>query len=162
MDVDTASISRNVVVDVPVVADARTALEKLSEWAEPKKTTAWIARIEEWNKENPLEMRRDKGLSPQMIMEGINEHFKGAIIATDVGQHQMWATQYLEMERGGTFITSGGLGTMGFGFPAAVGAKSAVRKRGYLYHRRWWIPDEYAGNGNCSMPGCTGNCLHFK
>lgn len=120
---DTASISRNVVVDVPVVADARTALEKLSEWAEPKKTTAWIARIEEWNKENPLEMRRDKGLSPQMIMEGINEHFKGAIIATDVGQHQMWATQYLEMERGGTFITSGGLGTMGFGFPAAVGAK---------------------------------------
>ena len=123
VDVDTASISRNVVVDVPVVADARTALEKLSEWAEPKKTTAWIARIEEWNKENPLEMRRDKGLSPQMIMEGINEHFKGAIIATDVGQHQMWATQYLEMERGGTFITSGGLGTMGFGFPAAVGAK---------------------------------------
>ena len=72
VDVDTASISRNVVVDVPVVADARTALEKLSEWAEPKKTTAWIARIEEWNKENPLEMRRDKGLSPQMIMEGIN------------------------------------------------------------------------------------------
>ncbi len=123
VDVDTASISRNVVVDVPVVADARTALEKLSEWAEPKKTTAWMARIEEWNKENPLEMRRDKGLSPQMIMEGINEHFKGAIIATDVGQHQMWATQYLEMERGGTFITSGGLGTMGFGFPAAVGAK---------------------------------------
>lgn len=129
VDVDTASISRNVVVDVPVVADARTALEKLSEWAEPKKTTAWIARIEEWNKENPLEMRRDKGLSPQMIMEGINEHFKGAIIATDVGQHQMWATQYLELDEQSQLITSGGLGTMGFGFPAAIGAKIANPKK---------------------------------
>lgn len=123
VDVDTASISRNVVVDVPVVADARTALEKLLEWAEPKKTVSWIEKIKEWNKDNPLEMRRDRGISPQMIMEAINGQFQNPIIVTDVGQHQMWATQYLDMEKAGTFITSGGLGTMGFGFPAAVGAK---------------------------------------
>lgn len=123
VDIDTASISRNVVVDVPVVADARTALEKLSEWAEPCDTEAWCAQIREWDQENPLEMRRDRGLSPQMIMETINEEFQKPVVVTDVGQHQMWATQYLEMERAGTFITSGGLGTMGFGFPAAVGAK---------------------------------------
>lgn len=123
VDVDTAAISRNVVVDVPVVADAKTALEKLLEWAEPKKTEGWLEEIREWNKENPLEMRRDRGVSPQMVMEGINEQFTNPLIVTDVGQHQMWATQYLEMEKAGTFITSGGLGTMGFGFPAAVGAK---------------------------------------
>lgn len=123
VDIDTASISRNVVVDVPVVADARTALEKLLEWAEPCDTEAWREEISRWNDENPLEMRRDRGLSPQMIMETINEEFRKPIVVTDVGQHQMWATQYLEMEKGGTFITSGGLGTMGFGFPAAVGAK---------------------------------------
>lgn len=123
VDVDTASISRNVVVDVPVVADAKTALEKLLEWAEPKKTASWMEQIRAWNQENPLEMRRDRGLTPQMIMEQINKQFKEPIVVTDVGQHQMWATQYLEMEKAGTFITSGGLGTMGFGFPAAVGAK---------------------------------------
>lgn len=123
IDIDTASISRNVVVDVPIVADAKVALEKLLEWAEPKKTKQWIEKIRAWDAENPLEMRRDKGMTPQMIMEAINQEFDSAVIATDVGQHQMWATQYLEF--GGTkkFITSGGLGTMGFGFPAAIGAK---------------------------------------
>lgn len=123
IDVDTASISRNVVVDVPVVADAGVALEKLLEWAEKKDTAKWQEQIHRWEKENPLAMRRDHGISPQMIMEHINAQFPHSIYVTDVGQHQMWATQYLEMERGGTFITSGGLGTMGFGFPAAVGAK---------------------------------------
>lgn len=123
IDVDTASISRNVVVDVPVVADAGVALEKLLEWAEKKDTAKWQEQIHRWEKENPLAMRRDRGISPQMIMEHINAQFPHSIYVTDVGQHQMWATQYLEMERGGTFITSGGLGTMGFGFPAAVGAK---------------------------------------
>jgi len=125
IDIDTASISRNVVVDVPIVADAKMALEKLAEWAEPKKHKAWIEQIHEWEKENPLEMRRDKGLSPQMIMEGINAAFPEGIYVTDVGQHQMWATQYLELGAENQLITSGGLGTMGFGFPAAIGAKLA-------------------------------------
>ncbi|MCI8282891.1 MAG: biosynthetic-type acetolactate synthase large subunit [Lachnospiraceae bacterium] len=129
VDVDTASISRNVVVDVPIVADANLAIEKLLEWAEPQKTEKWIAQIREWDKENPLEMRRDKGMTPQMIMEQINENFEEGIILTDVGQHQMWATQYIELNEKKQFITSGGLGTMGFGFPAAIGAKIANPKK---------------------------------
>ncbi len=129
VDVDTAAISRNVVVDVPIVADANLAIDKLLEWAEPQKTDKWMAEIAEWDQENPLEMRRDKGMTPQMIMEGINEAFEEAIITTDVGQHQMWAAQYIEVTPKKQFITSGGLGTMGFGFPAAVGAKIGNREK---------------------------------
>lgn len=125
IDIDTASISRNVVVDVPIVADANMALEKLLEWAEPKKTSAWKNQIEIWENENPLEMRRDKGMTPQMIMEHVNSNFPKAIYVTDVGQHQMWATQYLELDEDSRLLTSGGLGTMGFGLPAAIGAKIA-------------------------------------
>ena len=123
VDIDTAAISRNVVVDVPIVADANLALEKLLEWAEPQDTDEWLSRIREWDRENPLEMRRDKGMTPQMIMEQINEQFTEGVIVTDVGQHQMWAAQYIELNEKKQFITSGGLGTMGFGFPAAIGAK---------------------------------------
>ncbi|MCI8488777.1 MAG: biosynthetic-type acetolactate synthase large subunit [Lachnospiraceae bacterium] len=123
IDIDTASISRNVVVDVPIVSDAGLALEKLNEWAEPQETAEWLAEICRWDQENPLEMRRDRGMTPQMIMEAIDRAFPSGIVTTDVGQHQMWATQYLKSAGSGRFITSGGLGTMGFGFPAAVGAK---------------------------------------
>lgn len=123
IDVDTAAISRNVQVDVPVVSDANLALEKLIEWAEPKEISGWMEQIKAWDAENPLEMRRDKGMTPQMIMEGINKNFPEAIYVTDVGQNQMWATQYIELGPKSQMITSGGLGTMGFGFPAAVGAK---------------------------------------
>lgn len=125
IDIDTASISRNVVVDVPVVADAKVALEKLVEWAEPKKTTAWQNMIAMWEKENPLGMRRDRGMTPQMIMEHINTNYPKSIYVTDVGQHQMWASQYLELDEDSKLLTSGGLGTMGFGLPAAIGAKIA-------------------------------------
>lgn len=125
IDIDTAAISRNVVVDVPIVADAKLSLEKLNEWAEPKNTKHWLEEIAAWDRENPLEMRRDKGMTPQMIMEGINAEFDSCVITTDVGQHQMWATQYLHFGGEKKFITSGGLGTMGFGFPAAIGAKIA-------------------------------------
>lgn len=127
IDIDTASISRNVVVDIPIVADAKVALEKLLEWAEPKNTKAWMNQIAIWESENPLAMRRDKGLSPQMIMEQINKAYPDGIYVTDVGQHQMWASQYLELTKPRQFLTSGGLGTMGFGLPAAIGAKIANR-----------------------------------
>ena len=123
VDIDTAAISRNVVVDVPIVAAANLALEKLLEWAEPQDTEEWLEEIREWDRENPLEMRRDKGMTPQMVMEQINEQFPEGIIVTDVGQHQMWAAQYIELNEKKQYITSGGLGTMGFGFPAAIGAK---------------------------------------
>lgn len=125
IDIDTAAISRNVVVDVPVVADANIVLEKLNEWAEPMDTQRWMAEIHGWDIENPLEMRKDRGMTPQMIMEQINKIFTSGIIVTDVGQNQMWATQYLNFGGSKKFITSGGLGTMGFGFPAAIGAQIA-------------------------------------
>ena len=123
VDVDTSSISRNVVVDVPVVSDAKLALEKLLEWASPKKTKSWREQIGIWQQAHPLQMRKDRGMTPQMIMEGINEVFPTGIVVTDVGQHQMWAAQYIKVLNNRRFFTSGGLGTMGFGFPAAIGAK---------------------------------------
>lgn len=129
IDVDTAAISRNVQVDIPVVSDANLALEKLVEWAEPRDVSKWMEQIQAWDAENPLEMRRDRGMTPQMIMEHINENFPEAIYVTDVGQHQMWATQYIELGPKSQMITSGGLGTMGFGFPAAVGAKIGNRDK---------------------------------
>lgn len=129
IDVDTAAISRNVQVDIPVVSDANLALEKLVEWAEPRDVSKWMEQIQAWEAENPLEMRRDRGMTPQMIMEHINENFPEAIYVTDVGQHQMWATQYIELGPKSQMITSGGLGTMGFGFPAAVGAKIGNRDK---------------------------------
>lgn len=129
IDVDTASISRNVVVDVPIVSDAKLALVHLTEWAKEKNTIDWQRQIRVWNDENPLAMRRDRGMTPQMIMEGINKTFEEAIYVTDVGQNQMWATQYLNLSKNHQMITSGGLGTMGFGFPAAIGAKIANREK---------------------------------
>lgn len=124
VDIDAASISRNVVVDVPITADAKLALEKLTEYVdEPMDTSKWMSQIMKWDDEHPLEMRRDRGLCPQVIMEEINRAFPQGVVVTDVGQHQMWATQYIDMPAGKKFITSGGLGTMGFGFPAALGAK---------------------------------------
>lgn len=123
IDVDTASISRNVVVDVPIVTDAKLALEHLLEMAAEKDLTDWATKIAGWQQEHPLEMCKDKGLNAQMIMEGLNASFEEATYVTDVGQHQMWASQYLDVNEKKQIITSGGLGTMGFGFPAAVGAK---------------------------------------
>lgn len=129
VDIDTASISRNVVVDVPIVSDAKNALLKLIEWAEPMETSAWRDEIAAWNDEHPLAMRRNNGMTPQMIMEGINETFsEKAFYVTDVGQHQMWASQYVTLNSHQKMITSGGLGTMGFGFPAAVGAAIGMQK----------------------------------
>ncbi|MBQ7677275.1 MAG: biosynthetic-type acetolactate synthase large subunit, partial [Lachnospiraceae bacterium] len=129
VDIDTSSISRNVVVDVPIVSDAKLALQKLLEWATPMKTRAWREQIQDWNEEHPLTMRRDHGMTPQMIMEGINEVFPRGIFVTDVGQHQMWATQYIAASPDKQIVTSGGLGTMGFGFPAAIGAKIGAPER---------------------------------
>ncbi len=125
MDIDTSSISRNVVVDIPIVCDAKQGLAKLCEWAEPLKTDAWIRKIDQWQKDQPIGMRRDKGMTAQMIMEGIDKVYPTGYVVTDVGQNQMWAAQYIELGPKKRMITSGGLGTMGFGFPAAIGAKIA-------------------------------------
>ena len=135
VDVDTASISRNVVVDIPVVADAKTALLKLKEWAESPSGKAkdalndWLSTIASWEKEHPLSLSVKDGISPQSIMEAIDEVFPEGIVTLDVGQHQMWGTQFLPVKKERPVITSGGLGTMGFGFPAAIGAKAACSEK---------------------------------
>lgn len=135
LDIDAAAISRNVVVDVPIVADAKVALEQMlewieKEWKEPKDTDDWMKQIRKWDAEHPLEMRRDRGMTPQMIMEGLNQVYPDEVTyVTDVGQHQMWAAQFLEMDPKKKLIVSGGLGTMGFGFPAALGAKMGHPER---------------------------------
>lgn len=123
IDIDTASISRNVHVDVPIVADALEATEKILEYVEKKNTKEWLAQIEGWKEEHPLAMVDNGKLTPQKIIHTINESFDKAIVVTDVGQHQMFTTQYLELTADKKLLTSGGLGTMGFGFPGAVGAK---------------------------------------
>ena len=123
IDIDTGSISRNVHVDVPIVADALEATEKMLEYEEEMDTNTWVSQIKEWNAEYPLTMNRENKLTPEYIIQTINETFDEAIVVTDVGQHQMFTTQYLEITPKKKLLTSGGLGTMGYGFPGAVGAK---------------------------------------
>ena len=126
IDIDTASISRNVVVDVPVVSDASLALDHLLEWAKPLATDSWLEQIRSWDQEHPLQIvRREGKMSPQTIMESINREFTEGIFVADVGQHQMWAYSYIALNEKKRMFTSGGLGTMGFGFPAAIGARIA-------------------------------------
>ena len=124
IDIDTASISRNVHVDVPIVADAKEASEKMLEYVtKVEMEEGWLEQIEAWKEEHPLKMNQKPVLTPQKIIEAINENFEKAIVVTDVGQHQMFTTQYLEMDEKKKLLTSGGLGTMGYGFPGAIGAQ---------------------------------------
>ena len=123
IDIDTASISRNIHVDVPIVADALEAVTKMNEYVEHCETKKWRKQIAEWKEEHPLTMKNRVDMGPQDIIEEINRQFDNAIIATDVGQHQMFTTQYIEITKNKQLITSGGLGTMGYGLPAAIGAK---------------------------------------
>ena len=124
IDIDAASISRNIVVDVPIVADAREAIEKLSEIAlPPKHAEGWAERLQALKAQTPLTMEGKGKLNPQDIMAAINEAYPEAIFTTDVGQNQMWATQFLQLRGESRLLTSGGLGTMGYGLPAAIGAK---------------------------------------
>lgn len=124
IDIDTASISRNIVVDIPIVADAGNAIDKMLEYAKPLPTEDWLARIQGWKDKYPLGMdHRYPGLNPEKIIAKINEMFPDAIVTTDVGQNQLWTTQYLSMTGKRQLLTSGGLGTMGYGLPAAIGAQ---------------------------------------
>ena len=123
IDIDTASISRNVHVDIPIVADAKTATEKILEYAAFHDTAKLLEKIEGWKEEHPLKMKEKPVLTPQKVIETINEMFEEAIVVTDVGQHQMFTTQYLELTEKKQLLTSGGLGTMGYGFPGAIGAQ---------------------------------------
>ncbi len=123
IDIDTASISRNISVDVPIVADAKEAVTKMKEYVEACNTKKWQKEIDAWQKEHPLDMRTHAKLGPKDIIDEMNRQFEEAIVVTDVGQHQMFAAQYTEITQKKKMIMSGGLGTMGYGFPGAVGAK---------------------------------------
>lgn len=123
IDIDTASISRNIHVDIPIVADAKAAIEKMNEYVEPCGSEKWLGKIEGWKKEHPLDMKKHGAMGPKDIIDAINRQFEEGIIVTDVGQHQMFAAQYTEITEKKKIIMSGGLGTMGYGFPGAIGAK---------------------------------------
>lgn len=123
IDIDTASISRNIQVDIPIVADAKEAITKMAEYVTEQNTEKWLGQIQAWKEEHPLNMKDRKFMSPLDIISEINRQFEEAIIVTDVGQHQMLVTQYAELNNKKHLVTSGGLGTMGYGLPGAIGAK---------------------------------------
>ncbi len=124
IDIDPACISKNVAVDIPIVGHVKNILPKLTQMIDKPETKEWLRTIARWQQEHPLQYQRDKQqILPQFVIEKISELTHGdAIIVTDVGQHQMWVAQYYKFNQSRSIITSGGLGTMGFGFPAAVGA----------------------------------------
>ncbi|SHJ34088.1 biosynthetic-type acetolactate synthase large subunit [Hespellia stercorisuis] len=123
IDIDTASISKNIQVDVPIVADAKEAIDRMLEYVEECDTKKWLDEIGVWKVQHPLKMIDRGAMGPQDILEVINKEFDEAIVVTDVGQHQMFTTQYIELNEKKKLLTSGGMGTMGYGFPGAIGAK---------------------------------------
>ena len=124
VDIDPAEIGKRVNIDVPIVGDLKTVLSQTQgkiKFIERKK---WLERITQWKKEFPLHYKKEGELKPQYILECVNAlKNREMIVVTDVGQHQMWAAQYITTTKPRSFISSGGLGTMGFGFPAANGAQ---------------------------------------
>jgi acetolactate synthase I/II/III large subunit len=123
IDIDAAEIGKRVAVDIPVVADVKAVLTALNEAVEIPARKRWLAHLARLKKEHPLSFKDDGALKPQYIIRTLSEMTKGAlIVTTDVGQHQMWAALYYQATSPRRFITSGGSGTMGFGFPAAIGA----------------------------------------
>ena len=124
VDIDTAAISRN----IPIVADAKNAINALLEKAKPLNIENWVKQINEWKKEYPIDVG-DSDMAPAKIIQSINKIFSEAIVTTDVGQNQLWTTQFLDLNSKKQLLTSGGLGTMGYGLPAAIGAKIGNPKK---------------------------------
>ncbi|HVN96011.1 MAG TPA: biosynthetic-type acetolactate synthase large subunit [Syntrophorhabdaceae bacterium] len=152
VDIDPTSISKNIQVDIPIVGDTKNVLLKMFELIDEEKETykhhhktvsEWLAKINKWKEEYPLTYQKNGTLKPQFVIERIYELTKGkAIITTEVGQNQMWTAQFYKFLKPRTMITSGGLGTMGFGFPAAIGAQVAFPKS---------LVIDIAGDGSIQM-----------
>jgi acetolactate synthase-1/2/3 large subunit len=151
IDIDPTSINKNVRADIPIVGDVKLVLHDMIkilketgkvQWAEVRK--AWIKQLESWKKERPLSYHKDNNIiKPQFVVEKIYEITKGdAIITTEVGQNQMWAAQFYKFDKPRTLLTSGGLGTMGYGFPAAIGAQIAFPEK---------LVIDIAGDGSIQM-----------
>ena len=128
VDIDPAEIGKNKLIDVPIVGDLKHVLNEMNHELTPQTHEEWLERIREWREEYPIRVRPHEGnsLLPQKVIQEIDNIVKGnAIVVTDVGQHQMWASQFITFSKPNTIITSGGAGTMGFGLPAAIGAQVA-------------------------------------
>ncbi len=148
IDIDPTSISKNIDVDIPIVGDAKNIIGQLNEELEKNKlsdVSGWHKKIKDWKKKHPLVYKKTgKGkIKPQHVIEEIYKQTKGeAIIVTEVGQNQMWAAQFYKYDYPRHFLSSGGLGTMGYGFPAALGAKIAHPKKQVI---------DIAGDGSIQM-----------
>ena len=150
IDIDPTSISKNIPVTIPIVGDCKIALKELNKLLDKenvkfakKSRKPWLDQIEKWQDTKPLRYEQKDSIKPQYVIERLYELTKGkAIITTEVGQNQMWAAQYYHFERPNCFITSGGLGCMGFGLPAAIGAQMACPDR---------LVVDVAGDGSIQM-----------
>jgi len=151
-DIDPTSISKNIRVDIPIVGDAKNVLKKMIEIVEEERelfknytqaTAEWLQTIKRWKEDYPLTYTRNGKLKPQYVIERIYKLTQGkAIIATEVGQNQMWTAQFYKFLRPRSFLSSGGLGTMGFGFPASIGAQVAFPRA---------LVIDIAGDGSIQM-----------
>ncbi|WP_374124044.1 biosynthetic-type acetolactate synthase large subunit [Leptotrichia hongkongensis] len=132
IDIDPAEIDKNKKADVPIVGDLKNVLSEINKELDPQDHKEWTDKVKEWKKEYPLAHRdvgKDK-LLPQEVLKAINDILDGdTIVVTDVGQHQMWAAQYMTYKNANSIVTSGGAGTMGFGVPAAIGAQVGARDK---------------------------------
>jgi len=150
IDIDPTSIRKNIPVTIPIVGDCKISLSHLNELVGQAglddiaaKRQNWFGQIEEWRSTNPLAYKQGDTIKPQFVVEKLYELTKGeAIITTEVGQNQMWAAQYYPFNQPNHFITSGGLGTMGFGLPAAIGAQLACPDK---------LVIDIAGDGSIQM-----------
>jgi acetolactate synthase-1/2/3 large subunit len=150
IDIDPTSISKNIPVTVPIVGDCKITLKKLNKLLDQEKPAnlgktrrPWFRQIEEWKATNPLAYEQRDVIKPQYVVEQLYELTKNtAIITTEVGQNQMWAAQYYHFDQPNSFITSGGLGCMGFGLPAAIGAQIACPDKPVV---------DIAGDGSIQM-----------
>lgn len=130
VDIDPAELGKNVATAVKVAGDVKSTLQKALPHAEACDTADWLKQLDEWKRAYPYSYKKGEELKPQEVIEMLFETTQGeAIVTTDVGQHQMWVAQYYKFKNARSLISSGGLGTMGFGFPAAIGAQVAYPDR---------------------------------
>lgn len=122
LDIDPAIIDKNVDASIRMVGNIKNVLPKITGSLNVKDHNCWLQEVKKMDGSVPVHMK-EKGLTPEIIIKKINQHFTNAIVVTDVGQNQLWTTQFLEVTKDRQLLTSGGLGTMGFGFPASIGAK---------------------------------------